>query len=84
MDTVLRGQTNIIIAHHLSTIRHADRIIILRRGQIIEEGNHHALLAAGGHYAELYNTYFRHQSLDAIDRDPRLKFSFTPSESFSE
>ena len=38
----------------------------------------------GGHYAELYNTYFRHQSLDAIDRNPRLKFSFTPSELFSE
>ena len=67
LDTVMRGRTNIIIAHRLSTIRHADRIIVLRRGQIIEEGNHPALLAAGGHYAELYNTYFRHQSLEFID-----------------
>jgi ATP-binding cassette subfamily B protein len=67
LDTVMRGRTNIIIAHRLSTIRHADRIIVLRRGQIIEEGNHLALLAAGGHYAELYNTYFRHQSLEFID-----------------
>jgi ATP-binding cassette subfamily B protein len=67
LDTVMRGRTNIIIAHRLSTIRHADRIIVLRRGQIIEEGNHRALLAAGGHYAELYNTYFRHQSLEFID-----------------
>jgi ABC-type multidrug transport system fused ATPase/permease subunit len=67
LDTVMRGRTNIIIAHRLSTIRHADRIIVLRRGQIIEEGNHATLLAAGGHYAELYNTYFRHQSLEFID-----------------
>ncbi len=67
LDTVMQGRTNIIIAHRLSTIRHADRIIVLRRGQIIEEGNHLALLAAGGHYAELYNTYFRHQSLEFID-----------------
>jgi ABC-type multidrug transport system fused ATPase/permease subunit len=67
LDTVMRGRTNIIIAHRLSTIRHADRIIVLRRGQIIETGNHLALLATGGHYAELYNTYFRHQSLEFID-----------------
>ncbi|MBP7694682.1 MAG: ABC transporter ATP-binding protein [Anaerolineales bacterium] len=67
LDTVMRGRTSIVIAHRLSTIRHADRIIVLRRGQIIEAGSHTALLAAGGHYAELYNTYFRHQSLEFID-----------------
>ena len=44
------------------------RIIVLRPGQIIEEGNHDALITRGGHYAELYNTYFRHQSLEFIDR----------------
>lgn len=64
LATVLRGRTSIIIAHRLSTVRAADRIIVLRDGQIIEEGNHEGLLAAGGHYAELYTTYFRHQSLD--------------------
>jgi ATP-binding cassette subfamily B protein len=58
--------TGIIIAHRLSTVRSADRIVVLRQGQIIEEGDHAALLARGGHYAELYNTYFRHQSLEAI------------------
>lgn len=64
LDTVMNGRTSIIIAHRLSTVRTADRIIVLKQGQIIEEGNHTELLAAGGHYAELYNTYFRHQSLD--------------------
>ena len=47
---------------------YADRIIVLRQGEIIEEGTHDQLLAGGGHYAELYNTYFRHQSLDYIER----------------
>jgi ABC-type multidrug transport system fused ATPase/permease subunit len=61
---VLNGRTSIIIAHRLSTVRAADRIIVLRDGQIIEEGNHDDLLAQGGHYAELYTTYFRHQSLE--------------------
>ncbi len=64
LDVVMRGRTSIIIAHRLSTVRTADRILVLRQGRIIEEGDHARLLAAGGHYAELYNTYFRHQSLD--------------------
>lgn len=64
LATVLRGRTSIVIAHRLSTVRSADRIIVLRSGQIIEEGSHDRLLAQGGHYAELYTTYFRHQSLD--------------------
>lgn len=64
LDTVLRGRTAILIAHRLSTIRHADRIIVLDQGRIVEEGNHEALMEAGGHYAQLYNTYFRHQSPD--------------------
>ncbi len=67
LDTVLADRTAIVIAHRLSTVRHADRIIVLREGKIIEEGNHEALLRQGGHYAELYNTYFRHQSLEYIE-----------------
>jgi ATP-binding cassette, subfamily B, bacterial len=47
-------------------VRSADRIIVLQQGRIIEEGSHETLLVAGGHYAELYDTYFRHQSLEAI------------------
>lgn len=64
LATVLSGRTSIVIAHRLSTVRAADRIIVLRDGAIIEEGNHEGLLTQGGHYAELYTTYFRHQSLE--------------------
>ncbi|TME09840.1 MAG: ABC transporter ATP-binding protein [Chloroflexi bacterium] len=64
LDLVLENRTAIVIAHRLSTIRHANRIIVLSRGKIVEEGNHDALIAQGGHYAQLYNTFFRHQSPD--------------------
>jgi len=64
LEVVLADRTAIVIAHRLSTIRYADRIIVLRRGTVVEEGNHEALLHRGGHYADLYNTYFRHQSPD--------------------
>jgi ATP-binding cassette subfamily B protein len=43
-------------------VKAADRIIVLKKGEIIEEGNHAALMQQSGHYAELYNAYFRHQS----------------------
>ncbi len=67
LDIVLDNRTSIVIAHRLSTIKNADRIIVLREGEIIEEGTHDTLLSNGGHYAELYNTYFRHQSLEYIE-----------------
>jgi len=70
LEVVLEHRTSIVIAHRLSTVKNADRIIVLRQGQIIEEGSHDALLARGGHYAELYNTYFRHQSLAYIENAP--------------
>jgi ATP-binding cassette subfamily B protein len=57
-----------VIAHRLSTVKSADRIIVMRAGQIIEEGSHDELLAQGGHYAELYTTYFRHQSLEYVEQ----------------
>jgi ABC-type multidrug transport system fused ATPase/permease subunit len=68
LDIVMRRRTSIIIAHRLSTVRSADRIIVMRAGRIIEEGDHQALLARGGHNAELDNTYFRHQSLEYIEQ----------------
>jgi ATP-binding cassette subfamily B protein len=63
-EMILARSTSILIAHRLSTVRRVDRIVVLEKGRIIEEGNHEALMAAGGHYAELYDTYFRHQSPD--------------------
>jgi ATP-binding cassette subfamily B protein len=72
LDLILAQSTSILIAHRLSTIRNADRIIVLREGEIIEQGDHSHLMAQGGHYAELYNTYFRHQSLDYIENAREL------------
>ncbi len=67
LDLILARSTSILIAHRLSTVRSADRIIVIDHGKITEEGSHESLLKQGGHYAELYNTYFRHQSLDYIE-----------------
>ncbi len=72
LDTLLQDRTSIVIAHRLSTIRNADRIIVLSDGKIIEEGSHQSLLDQGGHYAELYNTYFRHQSLEYIEASGQI------------
>jgi len=64
LNLILKNSTSILIAHRLSTVKAADRIVVMEKGRIIEEGNHASLLHQGGHYATLYNTYFRHQSLD--------------------
>jgi len=58
MDLILKGSTSILIAHYLSNVHSADRILVLQQGQIIEQGNHDQLMQRGGHYAELYDTYF--------------------------
>ncbi len=74
LEVVLKNRTSIVIAHRLNTVKSADRIIVLRKGEIIEEGTHESLLADGGHYAELYNTYFRHQSLEYLNTNPDARF----------
>lgn len=68
LNLILENSTSILIAHRLSTVKAADRIVVMKEGAIIEQGNHDALLAQGGHYAELYNTYFRHQSLAYVEQ----------------
>jgi ATP-binding cassette subfamily B protein len=62
LNLIMANSTAIIIAHRLSTVRAADRIIVLQKGRIIEQGSHQELMTSAGHYAELYDTYFRHQS----------------------
>ena len=58
MDNLMKGRTSFIIAHRLSTIRDADMILVMKDGDIIEQGNHEELLAQNGFYAELYNSQF--------------------------
>lgn len=72
LNLIMKQTTSIIIAHRLSTVRAADRIVVLAKGQIIEQGSHESLLTQKGHYAELYDTYFRHQSLEYIEQQGYL------------
>ena len=58
MDNLMNGRTSFIIAHRLSTIRDADLILVMKDGDIVEQGNHNELLAKGGFYANLYNSQF--------------------------
>ena len=66
LGEALAGRTSIVIAHRLSTVRAADTILVVEDGRIVERGNHDALLARGGRYAELYETQFGKQA-DAED-----------------
>jgi len=72
LSMILAESTSILIAHRLSTVKAADRIIVLERGRILEEGSHNGLLQQGGYYATLYNTYFRHQSLAYVEQARNL------------
>ena len=59
-DTLMEGRTSFVVAHRLSTIRNADLILVMRDGQIVEQGRHEDLLSAGGFYAKLYESQFAH------------------------
>jgi ATP-binding cassette subfamily B protein len=63
LDTILRQRTTVLISHRISTVQHADQIVVLRDGQIIERGNHAELLAQGGYYADLYQKQLLEEEL---------------------
>ncbi len=61
MKTLMKGRTSFVIAHRLSTIREADIILVMKDGDVIEQGNHDTLMAANGFYADLYNSQFSNE-----------------------
>jgi ATP-binding cassette subfamily B protein len=63
LEIIMKDRTAIVIAHRLSTIKTADKIVMIENGQIVEMGSHDELVAKKGKYADLYETYFKHQSL---------------------
>ena len=62
MDNLMKGRTSFVIAHRLSTIKDADLILVMKDGDIIEQGNHKELLAKKGFYADLYNSQFENKA----------------------
>jgi ATP-binding cassette subfamily B multidrug efflux pump len=66
MAELMRGRTTFVIAHRLSTVRNADRILMMEHGRIVEQGTHHELLAAKGRYAELYHSQFAGRTAQAV------------------
>ena len=57
-EELMKGRTSFIVAHHLSTIKNADQILVMKAGNIIERGTHEELLAQGGFYKQLYESQF--------------------------
>ena len=62
-ETLMKGRTSFIVAHRLSTVRNADRILVMKDGRVIEQGTHDALIEAGGFYRTLYESQFAGEAL---------------------
>ena len=73
MNTLTKGRTSFVIAHRLSTIRDADNILVLKDGDIVEQGTHTQLLEKNGFYAELYNAQFLGMSIDDVEEGKKQK-----------
>ena len=82
MKNLMKGRTSFVIAHRLSTIQEADKILVLKDGQIIEQGNHQSLLADKGFYYELYNSQFSNKK-SGISSCHQKRFEKAFSASFS-
>ena len=72
LDNLVRGRTTIAIAHRLSTLRKADRLVVMDRGQLVELGNHDELMAAEGHYYRLYQAQARNVDTEAAEPNAPL------------
>jgi subfamily B ATP-binding cassette protein MsbA len=71
IERLMVNRTSLVIAHRLSTVRRADRIVVVARGQIVEQGTHEELLALGGEYRKLYDLQFQDEpAAPEADTDP--------------
>jgi subfamily B ATP-binding cassette protein MsbA len=64
LDNLMKDRTTFVIAHRLATVRHADKIVVLHHGKVVESGRHSELLARGGLYSRLYDLQFKEQETD--------------------
>jgi len=69
LSNLMKNRTTLVIAHRLSTVQHADRIVVLDKGQIVETGTHHELLQKNGHYTRLHHTQFSISTAEALQPD---------------